>query len=328
MLCPKGPPCRRNPTYDVGNEANVALSSHADAARQSKSTRQSLSHSRGGLERLNGGPNGKRRALRQTSKRSRLIASASCGQGIGRKRHKSLDEFTDLAAEDELDPWAGARLILGPALKLRAQRAQGTALAQSYMDVIHKFEAAFEAHSRRSPAPIHRDNRPARDPPGAKASQGAANADGVDLVLQAIHPFIAGNTDLLENAVALFRKECAPPVREADFWMWVASTNNLGCALTLLGRSRGGEGGFSDLEEAVDAFRALLSEPMISEMPSELASVHVNLAGALQALAESAMPAERVRYLASAVESLAIALGIMVPARYKGLVEMWCGVSA
>jgi hypothetical protein len=267
--------------------------------------------------------NGKHRHIRQ-SNQALASAMASCGQ-VSAEGGESVEE-SDLTPIDEAEQSA-AHQILGAALRLRALQPQSVALAQSYMDVIRKFEVEFDTYARANPHGVQRVDQRPRGLTGTKRAKPAGEM-GVDLLVQVAQAPIFSDTDVLESAVALLRKDSVPIVRETDFWTWLSSTNNLGCALTLLGRCRVGEKGFAEIEEAIDAFRRLLSEPVVSDLPYERATFQVNLSDALQALADLAMPAERVRYLERAVESLATALSVVAPERYKGLAEMCGGVRA
>jgi hypothetical protein len=154
----------------------------------------------------------------------------------------------------------------------------------------------------------------------------ATESDGVDLVVQAVVTPTFADTNLLKAAIQHFRSQSTTRVRAQDYRLWLVSMSNLGCALTLLGQCRC-DSGIADLEEAVDVFRALLNDRTIAEMPLDRASVNVNLAGALQALADLAMPVERLSYLNHAVESMAAALSLIAPSKFDGCVEMWRGIA-
>jgi hypothetical protein len=98
--------------------------------------------------------------------------------------------------------------------------------------------------------------------------------------------------------------------------------SNLGCTLTLLGRRMQDADGAGHLEDAVDAFREVLNQPGVQDMPAELISVHVNLADALHALGERALPTERVQLLERSVDSLAVALSLVAPRAMRWMVEI------
>jgi hypothetical protein len=146
-------------------------------------------------------------------------------------------------------------------------------------------------------------------------------SEGIQLIVDAASVSLTGASDLLDRAALLFRENCAPSTRERNFRQWVANLSNLGCALTLLGKSNTRMGGAALLEEAMDAFGALLNEPALREMDGQYASVHVNLAHTFQVVAELALPAERVGYLERAIHSLTAALEAVAPAQFRSLLK-------
>ncbi len=226
----------------------------------------------------------------------------------------------DISAFEEPDQWAAGHLVLGAALRLRARRMAEHARGQTYDEAIRAFQRAVEVYCQRKPLTMEWHDGVLRRQPGARQGGSAQGVDGVDLVLQATRSPLRGDMELLGSAVRLFREDSSWRVREADFQLWLLNLNNYGCALTLLGRCRGGEAGITELEEAVDAFRSVLKEPALAEIPSQQASIYVNLAGTLHTLAQLAMPGERQRYLESAVDSLSRALEVVAPARYRALI--------
>lgn len=237
-----------------------------------------------------------------------------------------MDEFADLNATEDAEK-CPAHQSLSAALKLRAQSPHSSELARIYKEVIEKFQEAYDRYGRVSRLGSHAD-RGSQRASAQRAGKPPVSDVAVDILMRLAQAPLVGGTDMLETATAMFRKDSSPRLRETDFWTWLSSMNNLGCALTMLGQVRVGIIGIGDLEEAVSTFRELLSEPVIGELPNERAMFQVNLATAFEALADMAMPAERLRYLESAVECLATALSVSAPERYKGLTEMWVGVSA
>lgn len=220
---------------------------------------------------------------------------------------------------EEPEWWAAGHLVLGSALRLRAPRMGDAEQAQACEEIIGHFERALEVYCQRKPLTLEWHDGLIRGRPGSGPQRCGPGVDGVDLVLEATRSPLKADEALLESAVHQFRSESSARMRETDFRLWVLNMKNYGCALTLLGRSRGGDLGVAELEEAVDAFRSLLKESALDEMPAEQASIHVNLAETLHTLAGLAMPGERLRYLSGAVDSLATALGLVGPARYRSL---------
>jgi hypothetical protein len=252
---------------------------------------------------------------------------------------------------DEPDHWAGLQLILGAALRSRSLRGTHAQQAAACKEIIGSFEGALVIYCYQMQARSAGYERPIRLAParpvewvtlqGAERDGGSRQicltrsaetratterddadrmeSEGVDLIVEATSGSPLGSADLLERAVVLLRENTAARARVRDFWQWVVNVSNLGCALTLLAKGTSGVQSAARFEEAVDAFQGLLKEPMLREMDSQYAHVHVNLADTLQALAGIALPAERVRYLESAINSLVAALDAIAPERFRKL---------
>lgn len=257
--------------------------------------------------------------------------------------------LSKISPMEEPDEWASTHLILGAAL--RARKARNT--AEACEKIIDSFEAALEIYCQRNSSFANKRERPMRAAraqpescvtlPGAECDEALEQirvggldkapttnerdvadrmeSEGIELVVQATSAVSCGAPQLLDRAIALFREISAPCVRERDFAQWIANLSNLGCALALSATAHGGTEKTAQLEEAVDAFRALLNEPVIQEIPSEFSTIHVNLAHTLKMLAEMALPSERVRYLESAIDSLTAALRTTAPVRFQALLR-------
>jgi hypothetical protein len=126
----------------------------------------------------------------------------------------------------------------------------------------------------------------------------------------------------LDEAIEQLRAECSGEIRRSDFAAWVVNMINLGGTLTLVGKCSDFEGEIGRLEEAVDTFREVLCERRVVEFPYERAMVHINMAEALRSMGELAFPGRRAEYLLSAVNSLAVALSLVAPRRFRCLVEV------
>jgi hypothetical protein len=217
----------------------------------------------------------------------------------------------DLSPTRDPHRWAAMHLVLGSALRVRGQRMGRHDQAEHYREAIVAFESA---------ACVYCQFDPSDD--GVSASGAEAKSDPVDLVLSASTKRISEATRLLQKAACALRAELDSVDRRTHLRRWAIQVSNLGCTLTLLGRRTDDDDGTAHLEEAVDAFREVLREPGVREMTPEYASVHVNLADALQALGERAMPAERVQYFERAADSLAVALSRVAPEKMRWMLEI------
>jgi hypothetical protein len=214
--------------------------------------------------------------------------------------------------------WAAEQLKLGAVLRLRAQREFGSKRTQTFRQTIEAFEAALCVYCRNHEAAEepHRDQASTSDP-----GKREKDVDPVDLVLEVTRgPFVT-DTEALDEAIELLRVSCSRDIQRTDFNLWVVNMINLGCTLALMGKCTRSEGGAGDLEEAIDTFRAILSEPQLLEIPYERAIVQINMADALGSMGEIASPDLRVEYLESAASSLAMALSLLAPERLRCLVQ-------
>ena len=229
-------------------------------------------------------------------------------------RLDSLREALRRISPSETDQWAAAHLMLGSALRVQAQRTGGSEQAEHYLEAIDAFESAVGVYCRFRLA----QRPPVIFPPGCMA----ANDDPVDIVLAAAQNRHGGEgTALLHTATSAMRVQQPPLERTAYLRAWAINMSNSGCALVLLGRRLRNGDGSTHLEDAVDAFREVLKEPAVRDMAPEYASLHVNLADALLALGERAMPDESLQFMARAVDSLAMALSVVAPEKMRWMVE-------
>ena len=207
--------------------------------------------------------------------------------------------------------WAATHLALGSAVRLRAQRACGHEQAEQYLEAIRAYEAAACVYCRFPPSGVD-----------SSSDDDADDLDPVNLVLTAATSPIGNGVRLLSAAATALRAVRASPRHGNGLRSWAVNMSNLGCVLTLLGRHIQDAEGAEHLEDAVDAFREVLNQPGMRDMLVEFISVHVNLADALHALGERALPAERVLLLERAVDSLAIALSLVAPNGMRWMVEI------
>jgi len=218
----------------------------------------------------------------------------------------------DISPSADQQRWAAVHLILVSALRLHGRHVCAHEQPEHYAEAIHAFEMAASVYCQFPPSvdetlmTAHAANE--GDPVDAVLAATTSGAiEGISLLHAAAHSLNAGRVHL---------------DRRVDVRGWAVELSNFGCALTLLGRRVDDVDAVGHLEEAVDAFREVLNEPSVREMTQEYASVHVNLADALHALGERAMPVERVQFLARAVDALATALSLVAPPHLRWMVEI------
>lgn len=237
----------------------------------------------------------------------------------------SLDALREAihSASVEAEPtrWVVSHIILGSALRLRATRASDDERLRMYCEALHAFDTALTvcAERRQAQPTLVSGVGGSNFGTGPSVSSGP---DGVQLVVDGSKVPIDEGNELLERAVRVFRDTCAKASRRTSLPVWFVGMSNLGCALTLLGRRTPGMAGITYLEEAVDVLHEALRIPSLERLAAERASTQVNLAEALQALAERGMPAESLRYLEDAAHWLAAALSHFAPAEYRWLLQL------
>ena len=229
------------------------------------------------------------------------------------------EAINSASAEQEPTRWIVSHLILGSALRLRATRASDEERLRMYSEALQAFDTALAVCCERRQARL----LAAVGSNGFAAQQAlCGSSDGVQLVVEGAQVPIDQGNDLLERAVRVFRETCAKTNRKQALAIWFISMSNLGCALTLLGRRTAGPAGTTLLEEAADVMHDALRVPSIENLAPERATMQVNLAEALQALAERAMPGESVRHLEDAAHWLCAALSHFAPAEYRWLLQL------
>jgi hypothetical protein len=229
------------------------------------------------------------------------------------------EAINSASVEEEPTRWIVSHLILGSALRLRALRASEEERLQMYAEAVRAFDTALGVCCERRQARL----LAAVGSSGFAAQQAlCGGSDGVQLVIEGLQAPMDEGTDMLERAVRVFRETSAKTNRKHALAIWFISMSNLGCALTLLGRRTTGPAGTALLEEAVDVMHDALRVSSIEKLAPERATMQVNLAAALQALAERAMRAESLRYLEDAAHWLCAALSHFAPAEYRWLLQL------
>jgi hypothetical protein len=229
------------------------------------------------------------------------------------------EAINSASAEEEPTRWIVSHLILGSALRLRATRASEEDRLRMYSEALQAFDTALAVCCERRQARL----LAAVGSNGFTAHQAlCGGSDGVQLIVDGAKVPISEGNEMLDRAVRVFRETCAKTNRKHALPIWFISMSNLGCALTLLGRRTPGAAGTTLLEEAVDVMHDALRVPSIEKLAPERATMQVNLAEALQAIAERAMPAESLRYLEDAAHWLCAALSHFAPAEYRWLLQL------
>jgi hypothetical protein len=90
----------------------------------------------------------------------------------------------------------------------------------------------------------------------------------------------------------------------------------------MLGQRTHDMGGVHRIERAIDVLRDAATACAGNALSDERASIHVNLSEAFQALADRAMPGERLRHMERSLDWMAQALGYLVPEECRWLMEL------
>jgi hypothetical protein len=224
----------------------------------------------------------------------------------------------------ERDPqqWLALHLILGTALRLRAHKLPSHERMKTFADALAAFEAALAQCCERRPARQLRTSRIGANQFSVQMSACSSGPDGVQMVLDASTvPMIEG-MEMLGSAVRLFMEAAENADRTTDLRAWVIARSNLGGALTMLGQRTQGMEGVQRIEQAIDVLRETAAAALGDDLIEERASAYVNLAEAFQALAERAMPGERLRYTERALDGISAALKFFAPEEYRWLLEL------
>lgn len=234
-----------------------------------------------------------------------------------------LREAIDSArAEGEPTRWVVSQLTLGSALRLRAARVAEEERPRIYAEALRAFDAALAVCCE-----LRRQAHPALMSAGG-TQQVTSGPDGVQLAMDGAGVPVDEGSDMLDRAVRMFRDACAKASRRSAQPAWFVSMSNLGCALTLLGQRTPGVAGVTVLEEAVDVMHEALRVPSLERLATERATLQVNLAEALRALADRAMPSESLRYLEDATHWAAAALCHFAPPEYRWLLQLDRGAAS
>ncbi len=214
-------------------------------------------------------------------------------------------------------------MILGTALRLRAANLPLRERTDACVDSLHAFEAALAECCERKGARELRHARLGTNQFSLQVSACTSGPDGVQMVMDATSVSIAEGIEKLERAICVFTDNAESIDRRSDLRAWVIARSNLGCALTMLGQRTHDMGGVQRIERAIDILRdAAAACGSDAALLDERASIHVNLSEAFQALADRAMPGERLRHIERSLAWMAQALEHLVPEDCRWLLEL------
>jgi hypothetical protein len=236
---------------------------------------------------------------------------------------------------DNPQRWAACHLILGTALRLRAYRTRGHRRARLFIAAARAFDVAFgvyamlragmldpadTASGSTAPREANRFDAsrcgPAYRPLGACVGE----RDGTTLVAQVIAGPLGGNRHLLERAIVYLRLTRSSA--DIKSWAWISSTNNLACALTLLGTRTPAPSGSAMLREAARVLQEALQVQSAGGRREERASTLINLAETLLSIAEREMPHVRLRRMERALTASSAALLAVAPPEWAWLLRL------
>jgi hypothetical protein len=236
---------------------------------------------------------------------------------------------------DDSHRWAAYHLILGVALRLRASRKRGHQRAQILIEATRAFDAAFGVYAAlRTVAngdqflPVRAGSdtildeistthrRSGSRPFGTCVSE----RDGTLLVARAIVGPTDSGSRLLERAVVYLR--LARAGAELKSWSWISNTNNLACALTLLGNRTPAPSGSAMLREATQVLSEVLKACDGSRWRADRASTLINLAEALLSLAQRETPDIRLKKIERALAASCVALLTVAPPEWATLLQL------
>ena len=206
------------------------------------------------------------------------------------------EAINSASAEEEPTRWVVSHIILGSALRMRANRVADDERARMYAEALGAFDVGADVVLR--------------DAPG---SPGCAHQLDEREQLQ------------LAPERVLRAGWCAARGRWPSAFRWPKATSSSSVPCACFGRharrrigalrcrlvcrheqpwmradaaraTNAGQAGLTILEEAVDVMHEALRVPSLEKLAAERATTQVNLSEALHALAERGMPAESLRY--------------------------------
>jgi hypothetical protein len=228
------------------------------------------------------------------------------------------------ATSPERDPqqWVALHLILGTALRLRAHRLPVHERTIACVESLAAFESALAECCERKRVRQLRSSRIGTNQFSVQAGACSSGPDGVQMVLDASTVPVVEGLEMLSGAIRVFMDAAESTDRRTELRAWIIARSNLGGALTMLGQRTQGMDGTHRIEQAIDVLREAAASAAGEELIEERASAYVNLSEAFQALADRAMPGERLRYTERALDGVAVALSFFAPEEYRWLLEL------
>jgi hypothetical protein len=233
-----------------------------------------------------------------------------------------------VSESDDPQLWAVYHVLLGGALRLRSYRARGSARAKLLIEATRAFDTAYSVYAPLKAGSTARfaelmSSFPMQTVGGPRHRPGEpciGDKDGTTLIARVVTGPVGQNTHLLERAILSLR--IARAAADIASWTWVSSTNNLACALTLLGNRVPARAGTQMLEEAARVLHEALRAHAAGHQRQDRGSTLVNLAEALLSMAEREVPAQRIRQIEHAFMASSAALRTVVPADMAWLVNL------
>jgi hypothetical protein len=224
--------------------------------------------------------------------------------------------------ERDAQQWVALHMILGTALRLRAPQMPLHERTLACVEAVRAFECALAECCERKTSRHLRSARLGTNQFSLQVSGCASGPDGVQMVMDSTSVSVAEGIEMLESAIRVFTDSAESVDPRTELQQWVVARSNLGCALTLLGQRTYGMEGVQRIEQAIDVLRGVVTACADDALVQERASVYVNLSEAFQALAERAMPGERIRYVERSLDWIAAALGFFAPQEYQWMLQM------
>jgi hypothetical protein len=228
------------------------------------------------------------------------------------------------ATSPERDPqqWVALHLILGTALRLRAHKLPMHERTTACVESLAAFESALAECCERKRTRQLRSSRIGANQFSVQMGACSTGPDGVQMVLDSSTVPVVEGLEMLGGAIRVFMDAAENTDRRTELRAWIIAKSNLGGALTMLGQRTQGMEGIQRIEQAIDVLREAAGAAVGEELIEERASAYVNLSEAFQALADRAMPGERLRYTERALDGITAALSFFAPEEYRWLLDL------
>jgi hypothetical protein len=230
--------------------------------------------------------------------------------------------LANTSRDENEELWARYHVILGAALRARAGSLPAHRRARLLIEATRAFDEAFGVYATRGAFTLNYAGYQAQERRESCRPFGdcVGERDGTALVALAIAGPANKSGGLLKRAVTSLR--LARAGADIKSWAWVSTTNNLACALTLLGKRSPGPVAAALLREATHVLQEALKAPCDGLRREDRASTLINLAEALLSSAERETPGVRVKKIERALMASSVALLSVVPADLGWLVKL------